>query len=225
MDVGHCVLYRFRVAATAEAEFIDAWSQITVALRRDRGALGSRLHRGPDGLWYAYAQWPSAEVRAAAFAGPPVDEAARARLRAAVTEFLPELVLDPVADYLVLPAPTAPPTPWQVVIADGSGNVTTLAGDHAAVTVTYAPITAATSSSGTYDGGPPRAGTVALDHPSWRELWRQLAALPRVDAPAPRALGTGAVTVTSPAGEVHHHVPAGAPLRELVALLAPLGAP
>jgi len=98
---GFVVIYRWRLHAGREPSFIAAWSTITELLRRDHGSLGSRLHRGSDGLWYGYAQWPSDGVRRRAFAAP-VDPAASAQMRAAVAESLPELVLESVADYLVL---------------------------------------------------------------------------------------------------------------------------
>lgn len=94
------VLYRWRLHPDHEAAFIRGWSRLTELLR-ERGSLGSRLHRGADGLWYSYAQWPSDKVRQAAFALGPLDEAASAQMQAAVAERFPEIVLDPVADYLV----------------------------------------------------------------------------------------------------------------------------
>ncbi|MFI4872297.1 MAG: antibiotic biosynthesis monooxygenase [Phycisphaerales bacterium JB061] len=100
---GHCVIYRFRVREGFEQQFIDSWSRITVGLRDGRGALGSRLHRGPDDIWYAYAQWPSAEVRSKAFAGGAVDAEASELMREAIEEDLPEIVLSPEADFLILP--------------------------------------------------------------------------------------------------------------------------
>lgn len=57
------VLYRWRLREGAEASFVEAWSRISTKLRSERGSLGSRLHKGPDGWWYSYAQWPSAEAR------------------------------------------------------------------------------------------------------------------------------------------------------------------
>ncbi len=84
-----------------ETQFIEAWSAITHQLRDQRAGLGSRLHRGPEGVWYAYAQWPSAEVRAAAFDGPPVDAEASLRMNEATEERFPEIVLEPVEDLLV----------------------------------------------------------------------------------------------------------------------------
>ena len=98
---GHCVIYRFRVKEGREDEFVQAWSTVTTKLRDQRGALGSRLHRGADGLWYAYAQWPSVEAKSKAFEGPPVDAEASAQMRELTEGTFPEIVLEPVADYLV----------------------------------------------------------------------------------------------------------------------------
>ncbi len=220
---GHCVLYRFRVDPDREDQFMAAWATITIRLRVERGALGSRLHRGPDGLWFAYAQWPSAEARAAAFAGPPIDEAARDQMRAAVVESLSEIVLDPVADYLALPASTStspPPAPWRLDYADGSGNHYLLTADAARaadaadpgdvadaadaadspVTLVYTPVTRAQSSSGLYDGGPPRHAVLAATDPGLAVVWLQvLFLLDTAVADTARAKGTGLLTVTTTA--------------------------
>ena len=102
---GIIALYRWRLHAGHEDAFVAAWSNVTRALRA-RGSLGSRLHRGPDGLWYGYAQWPDEATRQAAFAvEDPTTSADVAIMRAAVAERLPELLLEPVADFLVLPQP------------------------------------------------------------------------------------------------------------------------
>lgn len=98
---GLVVLYRWRLHAGAEEAFVEAWSRVTELLRA-RGSLGSRLHRGSDGLWYSYAQWPSAEVRSEAFALGPVDAAASAQMQQAIAESLPEIILEPKADFLIL---------------------------------------------------------------------------------------------------------------------------
>ncbi|HET7592945.1 MAG TPA: antibiotic biosynthesis monooxygenase [Rhodanobacteraceae bacterium] len=94
------VIYRWRLRPGMEATFTQAWSRVTELLRA-RGSLGSRLHRGAEGIWYGYAQWPSAKARADAFAPGPVDEAATAQMRSAIAERFPEIILEPVADYLV----------------------------------------------------------------------------------------------------------------------------
>ena len=48
--MGFAVLYRVRLHPGMEVQYIDAWSRVTKALRAERGGLGSRLHRGPDGI-------------------------------------------------------------------------------------------------------------------------------------------------------------------------------
>ena len=61
------ILYRWRLHPGREQEFEHAWATVTRHLHAHHGSFGSRLHRGDDGLWYAYAAWPSLEHRAAAF--------------------------------------------------------------------------------------------------------------------------------------------------------------
>lgn len=99
--LGFCVIYRARVHPDKEAQYVAAWSALTALIRAERGGLGSRLHRGHDGLWYAYAQWASAQARDAAFKLPSVDPAASAAMRDAVIEFYPDILLEPVEDQLV----------------------------------------------------------------------------------------------------------------------------
>lgn len=105
---GFVVLYRWRLQPGSEAKFTKAWSRISELLLRKGGSLGSRLHRGADGIWYSYAQWPSAEAREQAFARGPLDPQADRQLREAIAERFPELVLEPVADFMVLPVQTRP---------------------------------------------------------------------------------------------------------------------
>jgi heme-degrading monooxygenase HmoA len=95
-----CALYRWRLHPGSEASFVQAWSRVTQLLRTERGSLGSRLHRGPENIWYSYTQWPCAAAKAAGLALPSVDEAAWRQLREAIAETLPELILEPVADFL-----------------------------------------------------------------------------------------------------------------------------
>lgn len=94
------VLYRWRLHPGAEKMFVEGWTRLTELLR-ERGSLGSRLHRGSDGVWYSYAQWPSAQARKDIFALGPLDDAASAKMKSAVAESLPEIVLQSVADYVV----------------------------------------------------------------------------------------------------------------------------
>ena len=99
--VGFAVLYRVRLRPGMEGQYINAWSRVTKALRAERGGQGSRLHRGPEGIWYAYAQWPSSQARSEAFAAGPVDAEAERLMQEAIAERLPEIVLEPVANYLL----------------------------------------------------------------------------------------------------------------------------
>ncbi|MEO6566606.1 MAG: antibiotic biosynthesis monooxygenase [Casimicrobiaceae bacterium] len=96
------VLYRWRLHPGTEESFIDAWSRVSEALRT-RGSLGSRLHRGPEEIWYSYAQWPSEAARAHAFSLPSADPEAGKAMQASIAESLPEIILESVADYMVLP--------------------------------------------------------------------------------------------------------------------------
>jgi hypothetical protein len=100
---GFTVLYRWRLHEGKEQAFVRAWSRISELLLAERGSLGSRLHRGPDGWWYSYAQWPSAHAREQALAGGSLDPAASREMREAIAESSPELVLESVSDFMVLP--------------------------------------------------------------------------------------------------------------------------
>jgi hypothetical protein len=96
------VLYRWRIKSELERQFIESWSEITDYYRKNYDSLGSRLHRGNDGLFYSYAQWKSREQRTNAFAGEDADvSGAAAKMREAIEERFPEVVLERVADYLV----------------------------------------------------------------------------------------------------------------------------
>ena len=97
---GFVVLYRWRLKAGKEQQFRDAWTQITQSLLA-RGSQGSRLHQADDGLWYSYAQWPSASARSDAFALPLGQVEASAAMEDAIEERFPEVVLKVVADFIV----------------------------------------------------------------------------------------------------------------------------
>jgi heme-degrading monooxygenase HmoA len=100
---GFVVLYRWRLHPGMESSFIEAWSRLSELLRSERGSLGSRLHCGSDGLWYSYAQWPSAQARKDAFAIGIVDPVASEQMEQAIAERYPEVVLESVTDFLVAP--------------------------------------------------------------------------------------------------------------------------
>ncbi len=95
------VIYRWRIKPEFESQFIESWSEITEYLVGNFGALGSRLHRG-DGLWYAYAQWKTSEMRDYAFQNMP-EMPVREKMKQAIEESFPEIKLEIIADFLILP--------------------------------------------------------------------------------------------------------------------------
>ena len=94
------ILYRWRINPEKEAQFVEGWSEITDYYRENFDSLGSRLHRGDDGIFYAYAQWKSAEQRESAFQNSPKSEAGKL-MREAIEESFPEVRLEILSDYLV----------------------------------------------------------------------------------------------------------------------------
>jgi heme-degrading monooxygenase HmoA len=62
------VIYRWRVKPGLEAQFEEGWHRGTLAIRRELGGWGSRLHRADDGTFIAYAIWPDEETWAKAAA-------------------------------------------------------------------------------------------------------------------------------------------------------------
>jgi len=96
------VIYRWRIKPAFENQFIESWSEITEYLMKNFGALGSRLHRGGDGLSYAYAQWKTSEERDFAFQNLP-EIPVREKMKQAIEESFPEIRLEIIADFLILP--------------------------------------------------------------------------------------------------------------------------
>ncbi|MBK8719413.1 MAG: hypothetical protein KBB21_34050 [Nannocystaceae bacterium] len=109
----------------------------------------------------------------------------------------PEPPMSPTSDAPPAHAPIAPP--WQLDVADGNGNLHRCGHEvGAAAQYAYVPVTAETSSSGHYDGGPPRQGTIADDR--IEPLWRAVATL-CADASvqiAERRKGTVAIAAVGP---------------------------
>jgi hypothetical protein len=101
LQIGFAVIYRFKVSAESEGRFISAWERMTELVREHRGGRGSRLHRGDDGIIYAYAQWPDratfdADTELPAEAAPLLEAVSGATL-----ERLPTIYLTPIADLLL----------------------------------------------------------------------------------------------------------------------------
>ena len=68
--------------------------------------MGSRLHKGSDGTWYAYAQWRAKGDRERAF-DMFSDHLERGRLNEAIDEYMGETELEIRSDFLA-----APPDGW-----------------------------------------------------------------------------------------------------------------
>ncbi len=97
------VLYRWRIKPNLESQFVENWSARTAYLREKYDTLGSRLHRGNDGIWYSYAQWESADQRTQAFAleANTISEASQ-KFQEAIEEIFPEIQLEIVSDLIIL---------------------------------------------------------------------------------------------------------------------------
>ena len=52
------VIYEFRLKPGEKENFIRAWTELTLLIRKHEGSLGSRLHRSSEEVFIAYAQWP-----------------------------------------------------------------------------------------------------------------------------------------------------------------------
>ncbi len=95
-------LYRWILKPGKEEQFKKAWSYVTEQLREKSGSLGSRLHLGDDGLRYGYAQWHSKEQRTKNRLTHAEITEARELMKDAVQEELPDIVLEPTNDFLIL---------------------------------------------------------------------------------------------------------------------------
>lgn len=98
---GFVALYRWRVAPDAESDFVAAWTRLTELIREHQGGRGSRLHRGHDGLFYGYAQWPDKATWGAPWRLPDEATPLLDVIKAAVVERFEPIQLDPIGDLLL----------------------------------------------------------------------------------------------------------------------------
>lgn len=105
------VIYRFRLKLGREEEYKRHWQNVANYFRQNRGAIGSSLHHGDDGLWYVYSVWPNDAIRENAWPLEGdlehVDEPTAvyiehelAHMKACVEEKWPDLKLDIVDNRL-----------------------------------------------------------------------------------------------------------------------------
>lgn len=57
------VIYQGYIKTGREAEYQKAWNIVAHYFVKQRGAIGSCLHRSSDGLWVAYSRWPDQKTR------------------------------------------------------------------------------------------------------------------------------------------------------------------
>ncbi len=92
------ILYRWRVKSEKEAQFIEAWSEITKYYLKNFRSKGSRLHRGDDEIFYAYAQWNSIEDREKALKDSPEINIG-SKMIETIEESFPEVFLNIIEDF------------------------------------------------------------------------------------------------------------------------------
>lgn len=56
------VIYKFEIKEGLEEEFHKHWKIMTFEFRDHHGGLGSCLHKTDDGIYIAYAKWPTREL-------------------------------------------------------------------------------------------------------------------------------------------------------------------
>jgi hypothetical protein len=61
------VIYRGFVKPGCEMQYQECWKIIASYFVKERGALGSTLHRAEDGMWVAYSRWPDKATRDASW--------------------------------------------------------------------------------------------------------------------------------------------------------------
>lgn len=100
------VHYRWKIKPGKKEQFIENWSVITRHYLENCGSYGSRLHKGSDGNFHGYAQWPDTATRESAYTDVRV-ELAREHMRDAIEEWFPDVHFEVVADHLVHPTASA----------------------------------------------------------------------------------------------------------------------
>lgn len=61
------VIYRFYLKETKEKEYVTNWNIVAHYFMRERGAIGSNLHKTNKGYWLAYSLWPDKATRDASW--------------------------------------------------------------------------------------------------------------------------------------------------------------
>lgn len=75
------VLLEFNVKPGLEDQFVECWSETTDIIYKKFGSLGSKLHKSNNGVYVAYAQWPSREIYESEQSWSQSDSAVREKMR------------------------------------------------------------------------------------------------------------------------------------------------
>jgi len=98
-SMDHTIVYRWRIKPGREAEFEEAWSDVTRQIRAHCGSGGAELFTDPDGVYVSHARWPSPESRDACFDNPSwLKGDASQVMNDCVLERLPEMGLTSLRD-------------------------------------------------------------------------------------------------------------------------------
>ena len=57
------VIYRGYVKPGLEERYQEYWKEVASYFVKERGALGSTLHKTDEGMWVAYSRWPDKATR------------------------------------------------------------------------------------------------------------------------------------------------------------------
>ena len=63
-----------------EKKFVECWKGVTQFFQSNAGASGARLHKGEDGAFYAYAEWPDKATFEASQQVLPTEDFVKTRL-------------------------------------------------------------------------------------------------------------------------------------------------
>ena len=92
------VIYRSFVFPHKEDAYQKAWKTIASYFMKEKGALGSTLHKAEDGSWVAYSRWPSKALRDSSWSKdachPPEIQKAVDELISCLDDVLPEICMD-----------------------------------------------------------------------------------------------------------------------------------
>ncbi|MFS8563587.1 MAG: hypothetical protein LVR00_04385 [Rhabdochlamydiaceae bacterium] len=101
------VVYRGFIKAGLETAYQDYWKKVATYFVKEKGALGSILHKTKEGMWIAYSRWPDEATRAAAWPAkdeainpdfpPDIQEAIR-ELKNCIETQLPEICMEIVRE-------------------------------------------------------------------------------------------------------------------------------